>query len=58
VQSREKAIEEVIARIGGVDFIVFDNVMSLISGDMKEEEGWRQTLPWQRSLLQNGSPAR
>jgi hypothetical protein len=50
VQSREKAIEEVIARIGGVDFIVFDNVMSLISGDMKEEEGWRQTLPWQRSL--------
>jgi hypothetical protein len=46
----QKAIEEMITRIGGVDFIIFDNIMSLISGDMKEEEGWRQTLPWQHSL--------
>jgi AAA domain len=41
-----------IARIGGVDLILFDNVMSLIAGDMKDEEGWRQTLPLVKSLTQ------
>lgn len=46
----QKQIEDVIARIGGVDFIFFDNIMSLIAGDMKEEDGWRQTLPWIKSL--------
>jgi hypothetical protein len=43
-------IENEIKRIGGVDLIGFDNVMSLIAGDQKDEEGWRQTLPWVRSL--------
>jgi hypothetical protein len=43
-------INDEIARLGGVDFIIFDNIMSLISGDMKEEESWRQTLPWIRRL--------
>src|SRR5258708_15194487 len=43
-------INEVIERIGGVDLITFDNIMSLIAGDMKEEESWRQTLPWILSL--------
>jgi hypothetical protein len=43
-------IEEIIARIGKLDLIWFDNVMSLIAGDMKDEEGWRQTLPWQHCL--------
>ena len=43
-------IEAMIARIGRVDFIIFDNIMSLVGGDMKEEESWRQTLPWQHSL--------
>jgi hypothetical protein len=46
----QRAIEAQITRIEGVDFVIFDNVMSLISGDMKEEEGWRQTIPWQHSL--------
>jgi hypothetical protein len=46
----QKTIEEVIARIGDVNFSIFDNIMSLISGDMKEEEGWRRTIPWQHSL--------
>jgi hypothetical protein len=46
----QKIIEAFIARIGGVDLIVFDNVMSLISGDMKDEESWRQTLPWLKTL--------
>jgi hypothetical protein len=43
-------INDEIKRLGGVDFVIFDNIMSLISGDMKEEESWRQTLPWIRSL--------
>lgn len=43
-------IEAVIARIGKLDLIVFDNVMSLIGGDMRDEESWRQTLPWIKSL--------
>jgi hypothetical protein len=38
-------IESAIERIGGVDAICFDNIMSLILGDMKEEEAWRETLP-------------
>jgi hypothetical protein len=31
---------------GVIDLILFDNVMSLMSGDMKDEEPWRQMLPW------------
>jgi RecA-family ATPase len=46
----QNMIEAVITKIGGVEFITFDNVMSLVSGDMKDEEGWRQTLPLQHSL--------
>lgn len=46
----QQQIEEVINRIGKVDFIFFDNIMSLIGGDMKEEDSWRQTLPWIKSL--------
>ena len=46
----QQAVERVIERIGDVDFIEFDNIMSLISGDMKDEEGWREILPWVRSL--------
>jgi hypothetical protein len=43
-------IEKEIMRLGGIDFIIFDNVMTLITGDQKEEEGWRETLPWVLSL--------
>jgi hypothetical protein len=43
-------IERVIQHLGGIDIIAFDNVMSLIGGDMKDEETWRQTLPWVLSL--------
>ena len=43
-------IEHEIKQIGGVDLIEFDNVMSLIPGDQKDEEGWRQILPWVRAL--------
>jgi hypothetical protein len=43
-------IEAVIARIGKVELIIFDNIMSLVAGDMREEESWRQTIPFQLSL--------
>ena len=46
----QNMIEDVLKKIGDVEFVFFDNVMSLISGDMKEEEGWRQTLPFIHSL--------
>ena len=43
-------IEAQIARMGGVDFIVFDSIMALIGGDMKDEESWSLALPWILSL--------
>jgi hypothetical protein len=46
----QASIEKIIAEIGGCDFVIFDNVMSLISGSMVDEEAWAQTLPWVKSL--------
>jgi AAA domain len=42
-------VDAFIKKIGGVDLVIFDNIMSLTTGDQKESEPWRQTLPW--SLL-------
>jgi AAA domain len=50
----QKIIERKIARIGSVDLIIFDNIMSLISGSMSDEESWAQTMPWIRSLTARG----
>lgn len=46
----QKQVEAIITALGGIDLIQFDNVMSLIPGDQKEEEGWARVLPWIRSL--------
>jgi hypothetical protein len=43
-------IEALIAEIGSVDLIVFDNIMSLTAGDQKDTLPWQQTLPWALSL--------
>lgn len=43
-------VDSLIERIGAIDFLVLDNLMSLISGSMKEEEPWAETLPWIKSL--------
>jgi AAA domain len=43
-------IEGLIEQIGGVDLIQFDNVMSLIAGDQRDEEGWTKTMPWIQKL--------
>ena len=47
-------IERVIDKIGDVDAVIFDNVMALIEGDMKDEEGWQKTLPLIDALTRRG----
>lgn len=44
------AIDDEISRIDGVDFLILDNVMALLGGDMRDEESWRKTVEWQKSL--------
>ena len=44
------AIDNEIARIGGADLVIFDNIMALLGGDMRDEESWRKTLDWQKRL--------
>jgi AAA domain len=34
-----------IEKIGGLDLVIFDNIMCLTVGDMKDPEAWQQTLP-------------
>jgi hypothetical protein len=47
----QKMIEDIAREhCGGVDLIIFDNIMALIAGNHSEEEGWTQTLPWVRDL--------
>jgi RecA-family ATPase len=42
----QKTIDDIIEMIGGIDLLFLDNIMSLIGGEMKDEEPWRQTVPW------------
>jgi hypothetical protein len=49
-EAGQRLIDGVIDAIGGIDFTIFDNVQSLLAGDMKEEASWEQTLPWIRDL--------
>jgi AAA domain/Bifunctional DNA primase/polymerase, N-terminal len=46
----QQMVERLIKQIGNVDLIIFDNIMSLMLGDMKDEESWRKTFPWVKSL--------
>ncbi len=39
-----------IDALGGVDVVVFDNVMSLIAGDQKDEVPWSATMPLVQAL--------
>lgn len=49
-QEGQAFIDAHIKKIGGVDFVVFDNIQALIFGDLKDEEVWRQTLTWVKNL--------
>jgi hypothetical protein len=42
-----------IKKIGGVDLIVFDNIMSLTVGDPKEPEAWQKTIPLVHALTRD-----
>jgi hypothetical protein len=46
----QRFVDEFIENIGGVDFVIFDNVQALLEGDMKDEVPWQATLPWIRDL--------
>jgi hypothetical protein len=41
----QKFLLALLKAIGRVDLIIFDNVMSLVSGDQKDEVPWSDTLP-------------
>jgi hypothetical protein len=46
----QQFVDDLIGQLGGVDFVILDNVQSLLLGDMKDEVPWQDTLPWTRSL--------
>jgi AAA domain len=39
-----------IEQHGGFDLIIFDNLQSLLTGNMKDEEQWAEVLPWVQDL--------
>jgi hypothetical protein len=43
-------LDRLFAEIGEPDLIIFDSIMCLLIGDMKEGESWAQVMPWVRSL--------
>jgi AAA domain len=44
-EAGRKFVLDFIKKKGGVDLAIFDNIMALTTGDMKDEESWQQTLP-------------
>ncbi|MEH2468838.1 hypothetical protein V1281_001906 [Nitrobacteraceae bacterium AZCC 2161] len=49
----QRWITDLIKEIGGTDLVIFDNIMSLTTGDMKDPEPWQQTIPWALYLTRN-----
>jgi hypothetical protein len=50
----QQFIYDLITALGGLDVIIFDNVMSLIVGDHKDEAAWSDTLPLVAGLTRMG----
>jgi hypothetical protein len=48
-EAGQKFIDAIIEAVKPA-LIIFDNIQSLLAGDMKDEEGWAQLLPWVRDL--------
>jgi hypothetical protein len=46
-------LDEKLKGMGKLDFIVFDNMQALCSGNMKDEEGWRTLKRYARKLAQH-----
>jgi hypothetical protein len=43
-------LDTVIERLGGVDFIIFDNIMSLTIGNLRETDSWEAMRPKVKDL--------
>ena len=43
-------VNQVISHLGKPDLIIFDSIMCLTIGDMKDGEAWSAAMPWVRSL--------
>ena len=43
-------IEAVSEQLGGVDFIVFDNLQALVTGSLREDEAFAAVLTWAKTL--------
>lgn len=43
-------LDRIIKELGGVDFIIFDNIMSLTIGDLKESDSWQAMRPKVKEL--------
>jgi hypothetical protein len=46
----QQYIDKIIEKLGGVDFVIFDNMQALIAGTLKDDESWGSMLPWVKSL--------
>jgi hypothetical protein len=49
-EAGQRFLHGLIDAVGGVDVVIFDNVMSLIEGDQKDEMPWSNALPLVSSL--------
>jgi hypothetical protein len=45
-EAGQRYIDKVIEKLGGIDFIIFDNIQALTAGGMKDDESWGLVLPW------------
>ncbi len=43
-------MDGLVQHLGGIDFLILDNIMSLTSGDMLDPEGWKPVTTWMRAL--------
>jgi AAA domain len=46
-------VSALIKKLGGVDLVIFDNIMSLTVGDMKDPAPWQQTIPLALALTRD-----
>jgi len=54
-QEGRSYLKDVIKKLGGVDLVIFDNIMSLISGSMIDEIPWAEVMPFVRSLTRRNT---
>jgi hypothetical protein len=43
-------LNKLLDQIGGIDLVIFDNIMALLTGDQKDEDSWTRILPTVTSL--------